>query len=60
MKDDVEVNLDAQTSSGQVKTDFSVTTTGNISKRHLRGTINGGGPEMYLRTSGGNIKVYKM
>ena len=54
---DIRVDLDAQTSGGRVRTDFPVTIRGVISKRSLRAKINGGGPELYLRTSGGSISI---
>lgn len=59
---DVKVNVDAGTSGGRVKTDFPVTVImeGEINTRSLRGTINGGGPELYLHTSGGNIYINKL
>jgi len=34
--------------------------TGTIKKGAVRGTINGGGPNLVLRTSAGGIKVRKM
>lgn len=48
-------DLDAETSGGRVNTDFPVTLKGEVNKRSLRGEMNGGGPELYLRTSGGSI-----
>jgi len=54
---DIKVNLDARTSGGSVRTDFPVTVKGELSKRALKAKINGGGPELYLRTSGGSIRV---
>ncbi len=54
---DIKVDLDAKTSSGKVYTDFPVTTKGEKSKRKLNAKINGGGPELYIRTSGGNIEI---
>ena len=54
---DMKVDLDAKTSGGRVRTSFPVTMQGVISRRKLQGKINGGGPEIYLRTSGGNITI---
>ena len=51
------VTLDAHTSGGQVKTALPVTIVGTHDKHHLRGTINGGGAKLTLRTSGGNISI---
>jgi len=52
---DINVTLNAETSAGRVETDFPVTIKGKIDKSRLRGEINDGGPELYLRTSAGNI-----
>ncbi|MDO6720358.1 DUF4097 family beta strand repeat-containing protein [Psychrosphaera sp. 1_MG-2023] len=56
--EDVKVDLDASTSGGRVKTDFAV--TGSVKKRSIRGEINGGGPTLKLRTSGGSVKVLSL
>jgi hypothetical protein len=56
----IAVDLDAETSGGRVKTDFPVTVQGEINERSLQAKVNGGGPELYLRTSGGNIRIAKM
>jgi DUF4097 and DUF4098 domain-containing protein YvlB len=55
MDENVGITVDAKTSAGYVDTDFPVTMKGKLKKSVLRGDINGGGPELYLRTSGGNI-----
>ncbi len=59
---DIRVMVDAKTSGGQVYSDFPVTTpvAGEMRKSQLKGTINGGGPELYLRCSGGNIYIKKI
>ena len=54
---DINVDIDAKTSAGYVDTDFPVTVRGKIRKSSLRGKINDGGPELYLRTSAGNINI---
>jgi DUF4097 and DUF4098 domain-containing protein YvlB len=56
---DVAANLDASTSGGDVDCDLPVTVTGTHKRRSLRGTINGGGPEVHLRSSGGGIEINK-
>ena len=62
LEDDIEMDVNARTSGGKVYTDFPVTMTirGEVSKRRLKGKINGGGPELYLRTSGGSIRIKKL
>lgn len=51
------VQVDASTSGGTVSTDFPVTVSGRISNRELRAAVNGGGPLLHLRTSGGGIHL---
>lgn len=51
------LDIDASTSGGRVRTDFPITVSGEISQRSLHGAIHGGGPELYLRTSGGSIHI---
>lgn len=55
----VALNVDAGTSGGSIHTDIPVTNQGKISKRELKAQINGGGPELYLHTSGGSIYIKK-
>lgn len=49
--------LSARTSGGGVKTEFPVTMTGDLKRSEAEGPVNGGGPLLELRTSGGNINV---
>ncbi|MBD3378577.1 DUF4097 family beta strand repeat protein [candidate division KSB1 bacterium] len=56
---DVGVDLDARTSGGRVRTDFPITVQGELKPNELSGPINGGGPQLYLRTTGGGITVSK-
>ncbi|PKH85810.1 DUF4097 family beta strand repeat-containing protein [Colwellia sp. Bg11-28] len=51
----VAVNLSAKTSGGRVSSEFTV--DGKITKRSIEGTINGGGPELVLKTSGGSVRI---
>jgi beta-lactamase regulating signal transducer with metallopeptidase domain/DUF4097 and DUF4098 domain-containing protein YvlB len=57
--DSVAVNLDASTGGGTVSCELPVTTPGAKSDDSLKGTINGGGPELKVTTGGGNIKISK-
>ncbi len=58
---DVAVDLEAKTSGGRVSTDFAVESVvqGKAPKNRLEGRINGGGPLLKLRTSGGSISLQK-
>jgi len=60
LADEIAADINASTSAGRVYSDFNITVIGNISKNKIVGKINGGGPELYLRTSGGNIKIKKL
>lgn len=53
----IAVNLDARSSGGRVSADIPVTIRGTMEKNRLQGTINGGGPALVLRTSGGGISI---
>ena len=55
LPDDIAIDIDASTSGGSVKSEFDV--NGTVKKRRISGTINGGGPELKLRTSGGTVRI---
>ena len=52
-------NIDARTSGGEVACDLPVTVKGKLESERLNGTVNGGGPEVVLRTDGGDIRIRK-
>ncbi len=54
---DARVDLDASTSGGRVSTDFLVPYTDDRHQSQLHTPLNGGGPLLYLHTSGGSINV---
>ncbi len=58
---DITVDVDAETSAGRVSTELAVASVirGKVPKNRLKGSINGGGPLLKLRTSGGNIHLQK-
>lgn len=58
LAESIAVDLDARTSGGRVSSDFDV--DGKIKRNRIRGTINGGGPDLDLETSGGSVSVYKI
>jgi hypothetical protein len=53
----VAVELDAHASGGGVRSDVPVTVQGTQDEDSLQGRINGGGPKLVLRTSGGGIRL---
>jgi hypothetical protein len=57
LRKDIHVDLDASTSGGGVWTDFPVPYDGGRHHSELRAPLNGGGPLLYLHTSGGGITV---
>lgn len=54
----IALDLDAEAGWGGVSTEFPV--TGTVRRGEVKGTINGGGPELVLRTSAGGIEIRKM
>ncbi len=53
------VNLDATASGGNVTCDLPVTMQGKAKSHSIVGKMGEGGPELKLRTSGGNIRIGK-
>jgi hypothetical protein len=53
--EDIQIDIDASTSGGRVKSDFTI--DGRIKKQSVKGSINGGGPKLTLRTSGGSVRI---
>ena len=51
----IKLDIDASTSGGRVKSDFDV--DGSVKKTKIKGEINGGGPLLKLRTSGGSVSI---
>jgi hypothetical protein len=55
--EDAGVDLDARTSGGRVEIEEEIRVSGRIDPSRVEGEINGGGPHLKLRTSGGNILI---
>jgi putative adhesin len=53
----IGVELDAKASGGGVHSDVPITVQGTQDDDSLQGRINGGGPKLVLRSSGGGIRV---
>jgi hypothetical protein len=51
------VSIDASASGGSVNSDVPVTIQGKIERDSLRGEMNGGGPLLRLRSSGGGVRI---
>ncbi len=56
---DVRAEIDAKTSGGRVRSELPVMVQGEIGRSHLQGKLNGGGPLITLKTSGGGIRIEK-
>ncbi len=51
------LNLEAETSGGRVRVEDDLQITGSITSDRVEGRINGGGPSLRLKTSGGNVRI---
>ena len=54
---DAAFELDAESSSGGIDIDHPLTVEGRISKKHVVGTVRGGGPLLRIDTGSGRIRV---
>jgi len=54
------LSLDIRTSDGDIVSDFPVVVQGKLKDNILRGTINGGGYQLELRTSDGDVELRKL
>jgi DUF4097 and DUF4098 domain-containing protein YvlB len=52
----IAANIDASTTNGKIATEIPITTQ-RFSRRSLRGTLNGGGTDIVLRTTNGGIEI---
>ncbi len=59
LPENISVNIDARSHGGKIKTDLPITVRGEISKSHIEGILNGGGPTLTLETSAGNVIINK-
>jgi DUF4097 and DUF4098 domain-containing protein YvlB len=55
----VGLDIDAHTSGGDVASDVPVTILGKQDDSSLNGKLNGGGPKLVLRSSGGDIRLQR-
>ncbi|MBN1351002.1 DUF4097 family beta strand repeat protein [candidate division KSB1 bacterium] len=60
MKSDIAIDVDAATSAGKVSCELPLTVSSLLKSNKLKGQINGGGPLLKLRTSGGSIKIMEL
>ena len=57
---EVAVDVNASSSGGRVRLEDGIVVEGEVGKRRLAGTVNGGGPGLSVRTSGGSIVLQPM
>jgi hypothetical protein len=57
MPKDFKTSLDVSASEGRITLDVPVQVEGELSKSHIRGTLNGGGPSFRIHTSDGSIRL---
>jgi DUF4097 and DUF4098 domain-containing protein YvlB len=53
----IAMAVDAKSSGGRVNTDLPITIQGSASRTRLEGDLNGGGPLLRLRSSGGSVNL---
>jgi len=51
------LSIDASASGGSVDSDVPITIQGKVEHDSLRGEMNGGGPLLRLRSSGGGVRI---
>ncbi|MCC7008551.1 MAG: DUF4097 family beta strand repeat protein [Acidobacteria bacterium] len=49
--------FDLDASGGSIETEYPITVTGSLSRRRLRGAVNGGGPLLQVQTSSGRVRI---
>lgn len=54
---DAAFDLNAHTSSGSISVNRPVTVQGLINRKEIRGRVRGGGPQVEVQTSSGNIDI---
>jgi hypothetical protein len=57
---DAKFDLDASTSAGSASSELPVELAGEKKRSRIQGTVNGGGPQVHLRTSGGSIRIKRL
>ena len=57
---EIGFDIDAAASGGSVGLGDGLTFSGDSTRQSLNGSVNGGGPKLTLRTSGGSIKLLTM
>jgi DUF4097 and DUF4098 domain-containing protein YvlB len=54
---DLQANLDASTNDGHITLGLPVSMQGDISKKSVKGTLNGGGSTLFIHSGDGSIRL---
>ena len=54
---DFKASLDASTADGHITLNLPVQVQGEVSKSHVHGTLNGGGPSFRIHSSDGSVRL---
>ena len=54
---DLKADMDVDTGDGHIDSDIPITVQGSLSRNHLRGTLNGGGPLFRIHTGDGSVHL---
>lgn len=57
LPDDASFVLDAESNSGGVRIDDRFSVDGKVSKKRVKGVVNGGGPELRIDSGSGGIRI---
>jgi DUF4097 and DUF4098 domain-containing protein YvlB len=57
LPDDASFDLNAESNSGGVRVAEHFSVEGKVSRKHVKGAVNGGGPELRIDTGSGSIRV---
>ncbi len=60
LPEDISADIEADTTSGRISSEFRILIEGELGKRKLRGTIGEGGIKIRLKTTSGNISLRKL
>jgi DUF4097 and DUF4098 domain-containing protein YvlB len=54
---EIGLNVDLQTEFGKIKSDFEITVSGELDSNHWQGKFNGGGEQLTVKATNGNITI---
>jgi len=60
LKDERGFDLFAETSSGDINSEYPITIIGKMNRKKLEGKIGGGGKKLYFSTASGDIHIYSL